>query len=238
MTEAEHRSAPSVLVVRIGGPNAAPSCLPPGDGFLCHEVFWPQGAGRYGHISGQPDLIILDFPQAESMDFSLCPDIKSRAGGTPVIVIGADTQTDRIVCLELGADDYLSRPFNPRELAARARAILRARGRPAYMTARSSTVSTKWRLDHEQRCLIAMTGVSKKLNPVEYWLLKRFMEQPDTVHTREALAAYLRDKQSIPYTPLSIIVFVNALREKLEDHGPFTLIRTLRGKGYVYARRW
>ncbi len=237
MTGAEFRSAPSVLVVRIGGQDAPSACLPPGTGFLCHEVQWPAGAGHYGHISGQPDLIILDFPQAESMDFSLCPDIKARGGGVPVIVIGANTQTDRIVSLELGADDYLSRPFHPKELAARARAILRARGLPTHSLAAANLVSPKWMVNHDQRRLITTTGISKKLNPVEYWLLKRFMEQPGEIHNREALAAYLQHKQLIPYTPLSIIVFVNTLREKLEDHAPFRLIRTVRGKGYVYMQR-
>jgi two-component system OmpR family response regulator len=135
--------------------------------------------------------------------------------------------------LELGADDYLSKPYVARELAARARAILRRRGRPG--AAVTGGLLARWSLDNAHRCLIDTGGTVRRLSGVEYGLLRHFIEHPFKAFSRRELAEALSVSQARAYDARSIDAFINRLRAKLDDVAPYTLIRTERGCGYIFT---
>jgi two-component system OmpR family response regulator len=150
-------------------------------------------------------------------------------------------ETDRIVGLELGADDYVAKPFNPRELLARIRAVLRratadsstgaAPGEPPAKVIRFSG----WVLEPARRRLVNPQDVEVPLTGGEYELLLALIERPNRVLTRDMLMDLLRGRQAGPFDR-AIDVAVSRLRRKLEDDGRNPqLIKTVRGGGYVLA---
>jgi two-component system OmpR family response regulator len=150
-------------------------------------------------------------------------------------------ETDRIVGLELGADDYVAKPFNPRELLARIRAVLRratadsatgaAPGEPPAKVIRFSG----WVLEPARRRLVNPQEVEVPLTGGEYELLLALIERPNRVLTRDMLMDLLRGRQAGPFDR-AIDVAVSRLRRKLEDDGRNPqLIKTVRGGGYVLA---
>ena len=181
-----------------------------------------------------PDVIVLDFPPAHPIDFSVYKRIHTIGRGRPIVVVGPRHETDCILTLELGADDYLRKPYAPQELAARIHAILRRRdGERAALRIRGLLGGLDFHTI--RRCLIAADGRETRLNTVEYALLRYLIDNPHVVHSRDDLAEALFHRQDRRYDTGSLNVFVNALRQKLQDAPPYRLIRTERGQGYVFT---
>lgn len=195
------------------------------------------------------DLVVLDIMMPGEDGLSLCRRLRAapRPDGRPPVPIifltALGEATDRVVGLELGADDYVVKPFQPRELLARIRAVLRRalpagedHGGPAPMPA-GALLFNGWRLDLTARHLVDPTGVVVNLSGAEYRLLKLFLEHPNEVLGRDFLqdAVQGRDAQRSAFDR-SLDVQVCRLRARLKDNGrEARLIKTVRGDGYVFT---
>ncbi|MBJ7443016.1 MAG: response regulator transcription factor [Sphingobium sp.] len=184
------------------------------------------------------DLIVLDLNLPDGDGLSLCRELRGEGSDVQIIMVTArGSAIDRVLGLELGADDYLTKPFEPRELLVRIRNLLR-RGRGDTGTqGRASTMRYAhfgpWRLDLVQRRLIAPDDRLVMLSSAEYRLLCHFIEQPNIVLGREAL---LPERRATAAFDRSIDLQISRLRQKLADvAGGSELILTVRGEGYVLA---
>ena len=158
-----------------------------------------------------------------------------RVEGNGGWITAKGDETDRIIGLEVGADDYLPKPFNPRELLARIGAVLRRTrtvGNPTTERAGRSFAFAGWSLDTMKRELTAPSGVVVDLSTGEYDLLLAFLEAPQRVLSREFLLDAARNRAIEGYDR-SIDVQVSRLRRKLD--GREDLIKTVRGAGYLFA---
>ncbi len=193
---------------------------------------------------GVVDLIILDLMLPEDDGLTLCRELRS-ASKIPVIFLTAvGSETDRIVGLELGADDYLTKPFSARELLARIRAVLRrTSSRGDHQEAqiqqphgRGSILRfSGWTLDTAHRQLHSPDGVLVELSGGEYELLSVFLKNPQIVLNRDQLLDATRGRLAGPYDR-SIDVQVGRLRRKIElDPKNPELVKTIRSGGYVLA---
>jgi two-component system, OmpR family, response regulator len=189
------------------------------------------------------DLIVLDLMMPGEDGLSLCRRLRAPpapVGGPPIIMLTAmGEETDRIVGLEMGADDYLAKPFNPRELLARIKAVLRrANGLPGPAAEQSAgrTLSFEgWRLDLTRRELHSPEGVLVQLSAGEFDLLLAFAEHPQRVLNRDQLLDLARGRSAVPFDR-SIDVQVSRLRRKIEPNpGEPTLIKTVRSGGYIFT---
>lgn len=190
---------------------------------------WPLG--RY-------HLVVLDLmmPGESGLDFARW---LRGEGDVPIVMLTAmGEETDRIVGLELGADDYMTKPFNPRELVARIRAVLRRTGAESGTTKEPPAKAIRfagWTLEPTRRRLLNPDGAEVPLTGGEYELLQVLVERPHRVLTRDILMDLLRGRQAGPFDR-AIDVAVSRLRRKLEDDGRNpTLIKTVRGGGYVLS---
>jgi DNA-binding response OmpR family regulator len=183
-----------------------------------------------------PDLVILDLMLPGEDGLSLARRLRTRSN-LPIIILSArGDEVDRIVGLEIGADDYLAKPFNPRELLARIRSVLRRSATAApESTAVSNTVSFgRYRLDtashqllHDDKPLTLTSG--------EYTLLEVFVTHPNRVLNRDTLLQLLKGYEHQPYDR-SIDVRVTRLRKKIEpDISHPVYIRTVWGEGYLFS---
>ncbi len=180
------------------------------------------------------DLIVLDLMMPGEDGLSACKRLSGK-GRPPIIMLSAlGDDADRIVGLEIGADDYLAKPCNPRELVARARAVLR-RGRDGEASMRGETVRfAGFRLDIPRRELHDPDGVVIPLSAGEFRLLRAFAERPQRVLTREQLLDFAFDNDGDVFDR-AVDVQVSRLRRKLERPGAVEVIRTVRGEGYLFA---
>tara|TARA_R110002167_G_scaffold61898_2_gene174846 strand:+ start:1942 stop:2685 length:744 start_codon:yes stop_codon:yes gene_type:complete len=178
-----------------------------------------------------PDLIVLDLMMPGEDGLSVCRRLSGK--GTPIVMLSAmGEDTDRIIGLELGADDYLTKPCNPRELLARIRAVLRRpRDEPAN---NGNTVSfAGWRLDLIRRELTRPDGEIITLSAGEFALLRVFAERPGRVLTRDQLLERARGTETDVFDR-AMDVQISRLRRKLDDGSGLELILTLRGEGYMF----
>jgi len=188
----------------------------------------------------QPDLVVLDVMLPGEDGLSLCRDLRAR-GNVPVIMLTArGEETDRIVGLELGADDYVPKPFNPRELLARVKSVLRrTRSLPDNLqpdTARAFRFSG-WALDVATRNLTSPDSVVVPLSGTEFNLLRVFLAHPNRVLTRDQLIDLMLSRDAGPFDR-AIDVQVSRLRHRLRDDAREPeIIKTVRGQGYVFAAR-
>ena len=187
------------------------------------------------------DLAILDLMLPGQDGLDLCRQLRQRSG-MPVIMLTARTEeTDRIVGLEIGADDYVTKPFNPRELLARIRAVLRRSGGAMAAPGGSPPGHTYrfegWTLSPERRELTNPAGVMVDLSTGEFDLLLAFLEAPNRVLTREHLLDAARNQPDAVFDR-AIDVQVSRLRKKIEP-GELSppMIRTVRGAGYLFMPR-
>lgn len=184
----------------------------------------------------EPDLIVLDVMLPGEDGFSLCRTLL-KEWRMPVIFLTAmaDT-TDRIVGLEIGADDYMSKPFEPRELLARIRSVLRRNGeREVDATERECLHFSGWRLNKASRSLESPGGVMVHLSGAEYRLLRIFLSHPQTVLSRDMLIEQTQGRAAAVFDR-SIDVQVSRLRMRLRDNGrEEQFIKTVRGDGYLWA---
>ncbi len=189
---------------------------------------WPLG--RY-HI------VVLDLmmPGESGLDFARW--LRSQSNVPILMLTAMAEETDRIVGLELGADDYVQKPFNPRELLARIRAILRrTNGEGPALEADARPIQfAGWTLEPGRRRLLNPDGAEVLLTGGEYELLAALVERPNRILTRDMLMDLLRGRQAGPFDR-AIDVAVSRLRRKLEDDGRNpNLIKTVRGGGYVLS---
>ena len=186
------------------------------------------------------DLLIVDIMLPGDDGFTICRDVR-RDSQVPIIMLTASAdETDRILGLELGADDYLGKPFNPRELLARIKAVLRrVRGKQQSQDpARARLLSFGgWRLDRMTRELIDQEERRTPLSGADFQLLQVFLEHPEQVLSRDALFELTRGRPAPPLDR-SIDVHVCRLRQRLGEDAQYNqLIRTVRGAGYVLTAR-
>lgn len=196
---------------------------------------------REAFAKEQPDLIVLDLNMPEEDGLSIVRDLKARST-VPVIMLTATASAiDRVVGLELGADDYVAKPCELRELVARIRSVLRrVQGAQAAASEERQTKNkvvkfgTKW-LDLDARMLRDDEGVEHPLTASEFNLLKAFAEHPKRVLTRERLLdlANARDPDAFDR---AIDIRITRIRRKIEpDPAHPSVIRTVRGAGYVFS---
>ncbi len=181
-----------------------------------------------------PDLIVLDLMLPGEDGLSLLRALRA-SGGPPVIIVSArGEEVDRVVGLEVGADDYLSKPFGPRELLARVRAVLR-RGQPSSAGADGISFGP-FRLDKLAHVLLR-DDIEVPLTAGEFNLLRIFVEHPNQVLTRDHLVSLLRGYERTPFDR-SIDVRITRLRRKIEPHPDAPIyLRTVWGEGYLFAPR-
>jgi two-component system OmpR family response regulator len=193
---------------------------------------------RRAFANGHFQLVVLDLMLPGEGGIDLARWLRSE-NNVPIIMLTAMAEeTDRIIGLELGADDYVTKPFNPRELLARIRAVLRRtgdmEGRTAEHAAKTYSFSG-WLLETARRRLADPAGVEVALTGGEYDLLVALLDRPNRVLTRDMLLDLLRGRQAGPFDR-AIDVAVSRLRRKLEDDGRNSqLIKTVRGGGYVLS---
>nr|WP_206664794.1 response regulator [Dankookia rubra] len=185
------------------------------------------------------DLIVLDVMLPGEDGLSLTRRL-AAGPGTPVIILSAvGEDTDRIVGLEVGADDYLAKPCNPRELLARVRAVLRRNGerqsRPAAVPAGTTVEFAGWRLNLVRRELRSPQDVLVGLSGGEFSLLRAFVERPQRVLTRDQLLDYARGPD-VDSFDRAVDVQVSRLRRKFAAGGSISseIIRTIRNEGYLF----
>ncbi len=184
------------------------------------------------------DLVILDVMLPGEDGFVLCRSLRARSD-LPVIMLTAKGEDmDRIVGLELGADDYLAKPFNPRELLARIKSVLRRhRAVPGNLQAEPAHYLrfAGWTLDLAARNLVSPTQVVVALSGAEFRLLRVFLSYPNRVLSRDQLMDLTVGREADPLDR-SIDVQVSRLRQRLDDDAREpAIIKTVRGEGYVLA---
>jgi two-component system OmpR family response regulator len=185
------------------------------------------------------DLIVLDVMLPGEDGLSLCRRLRA-VSDVPVIMLTAmGEEIDRILGLEMGADDYLAKPFNPRELLARIKAVLRrtqAAGSPGHPADGGRVLTfAGYRLDLAQRSLTAADGVLVPLSTGEFDLLAAFAQHPNRVLSRDQLLDLARGRDAQPFDR-AIDVQVSRLRRKIEtDPADPLLIKTVRGGGYLFT---
>ncbi|MBN3809645.1 response regulator [Paraburkholderia sp. Ac-20347] len=191
--------------------------------------------------NGAPDLIVLDLMMPGEDGLVLCRDLRaSRFRTVPVVMLTARSEeTDRIVGLEMGADDYVPKPFAVRELLARIRSVLRrTRMLPPGMQVTETAPMLgfgEWRLDTTARHLLDEEGTLVALSGAEYRLLRVFLDHPQRVLTRDQLLNLTQGRQADAFDR-SIDLLVSRLRQRLRDGAREPrYIKTLRNEGYVFS---
>ena len=187
-------------------------------------------------VSGSYHLVVLDLMLPGESGLDLARWLRGHSNVPLVMLTAMGDETDRIIGLELGADDYLPKPFNPRELLARIRAVLRrsTENDGAGRAATRSYAFGGWTLNTARRELRNPDGVEVPLTGGEYDLLAAMAERANRVLTRDVLLDLLRGRQAGPFDR-AIDVAVSRLRRKLDDGRETQLIKTVRGGGYVLA---
>lgn len=190
------------------------------------------------------DLIVLDVMMPGEDGLTLCRNLRASAthANTPILMLTARGEDmDRILGLEMGADDYLPKPFIPRELFARIRAILRrARALPPNMS--DATVSrartlrfADWRIDMGARHLVGLDGTVVPLSGAEFRLLSVFLSHPQRVLNRDQLMELTQGREAEVFDR-SIDLLVSRVRQRLGDNAREpSIIKTVRNEGYVFA---
>ena len=198
-----------------------------------------DGGEMEARLAGDPpvDLIVLDLmlPGRDGLD--LTRSIRARSAIPIVMLTARGDDTDRIVGLELGADDYLAKPFNPRELLARIRTVLRRAGRfpESRPGQRNRLRFAGWEIDLAARDLVSPAGVNVPLSAGEFDLLAALVEHPRQVLSRDELLDLTRGRAATPFDR-SVDVQIGRLRRRLEDDPREPrLIKTVRGGGYMLA---
>ncbi len=212
------------------------------EGFAVAEA--EDGAGLMSHLDTQPvDLVTLDVRLSGEDGFTLARQVRAKHNVPIVMISGKGDMIDRVVGLELGADDYIAKPFHMREVLARIRAVLRRYGSPAATEPGASAHASErgarytfdgWTLDPVRRELKSPEGTVCELTTAEFNLLAVLVERPGRVLSRDELMDLLKGHD---WTPLdrSIDGLVARLRKKIERGEVPKLVKTVRGVGYVFA---
>lgn len=185
------------------------------------------------------DLIILDLMLPGEDGLSLCRRLRAKSD-IPILMLTARGETmDRIVGLEVGADDYIAKPFEPRELVARIQSILRrTQGHAESPHGGDSITFAGWTLQLAMRQLVSSRGTVIPLSNAEFRLLSVFLEHPNRVLSRDFLLEEARGR-NMDLFDRSIDILVSRLRQKLNggaqsEDAASSLIKTVRGEGYMF----
>lgn len=202
--------------------------------------WFPRAASFLAQIRlRRPDLCIIDLGLPDRDGLAVIRDLHGREPLPVIILTGRGDPVDRVLGLEIGADDYLVKPFDPRELIARVKAVLR-RSRPqAGIADREPGVGiahfADWTCDFDRLTLNAADGRATDLSAAESRLLLTFCRAPNRVLTREALLGLRSVEDRSPFDR-AIDVRISRLRQKLEaDPKNPQIIRTVYGAGYIFA---
>jgi len=183
----------------------------------------------------RPDLVVLDLMLPGEDGLSICRRLRSR-GGVPILMLTAKSDpVDRVVGLEMGADDYVTKPFDPRELLARVRALLRrsrnhVESEPSRRYAFEGLI-----IDLDARRLATEAGKAIALTSAEFELLACFVVRPRRVLSRDQLLDWTRGRNADPFDR-TIDMTISRLRKKVETAMPgLNLITTVRNNGYLFV---
>ncbi len=192
-----------------------------------------------------PDIILLDLILPDNDGLSLLTQIRSKSSAAVIVVSGKDETADRIVGLEMGADDYLTKPFEMRELSARIKAVLRrtAAMEPAANDKAAQTLSKAgrmlfdgWVLDRRQYQLFDANGKTADLTSGEFRLLEALVMAPNRVLSREQLFELTRGGTDFDTYDRAIDIQIARIRKKLQDNPKSSeMIKTVRGVGYMFT---
>jgi len=184
------------------------------------------------------DLLVLDLMMPGEDGLTLCRELRAKSSLPIIMLTAMGEETDRIIGLEMGADDYLAKPFNPRELLARIKAVMRrtqAESLPVPETLTRDLRFDRWLLDVNRRELVDEEGVGMSLSTAEFDLLRVFLERPQRVLSRDQLLDLARGREAVAFDR-AIDTLVSRLRRKLErDPKNPELIKTIWGGGYLFA---
>jgi two-component system OmpR family response regulator len=193
---------------------------------------------RQALFKGAFDLVLLDVMMPGESGLSLCRYIRETLDLPVIMLTARGDDADRIVGLEMGADDYVTKPFNPRELQARITNLIRRANAlpPSLRLNGADTLSFgDWRLRLSARELLGEDGVATPLSTGEFAMLKTFVERPRRVLSREALIELTRGMQADVFDR-SVDNQVSRLRKKIEkDPADPRFIKTVRGDGYMFC---
>lgn len=229
-----YMTAPAVLVVEDDpGLRVLIARALQQNGFAVFQA--SSGPEMWNTLEQRPvDLILLDVMLPGKNGIDLCREIRARRD-VPIIFVSAKVdETDRVIGLELGADDYIPKPFGTRELIARIRAVLRRRPQKNEPTEASAEQVhfDGWSVDMRRRAVFSPTGASIELTGAEFDLLTSFIGSPQRVLGRERLIELSRVRLG-DSSDRSIDVLVSRLRRKLSSAGQSPPIVTVRGVGYM-----
>jgi len=188
------------------------------------------------------DLIVLDLMLPGAAGLTLCRELRASSKIPVIMLTAMGEEIDRIIGLEMGADDYLPKPFNPRELLARIKAVLRRTEQPSRAPARALDGAPSnlirfedWEFDTATRVLRGADGVVVDLTAGEFELLQTFALHPQRVLSRDQILDMTRGRSAAPFDR-SVDVQVGRLRRKIEaDPANPLLIKTVRGGGYTFT---
>lgn len=179
------------------------------------------------------DLVVLDVMLPDGSGLDACRDLRAERNPIPIILLTAlKEDVDRIIGLEMGADDYLGKPFNPRELVARIRAVLRRRAETADKPQVFRTYQAEgFSVDPQTRTVVDASGDAIELTGAEFDLLQIFLDRPGRVLSRDQLIDLTHGRDGDVFDR-SIDVLISRLRRKLDATGEARLFKTVRNGGY------
>lgn len=206
-------------------------------GFVVFDV--GNGKEMLNILNKEPiDMILLDIMLDDSDGFDICKQIRNNSN-IPIIMISAISEpADRVLGLELGADDYITKPFYSREVVARIKALLRRRGldfqEEKILYSQKAIRFAGWTLHRSSRRLFDPNWIEVALSVGEYVLLEALIENSNRVISRDQLLSYIHDYYNQEVFDRSIDVQICRLRKKIENNaGKPILIKTIRGEGYM-----
>ncbi len=185
----------------------------------------------------QPDLIILDIMLPGDDGFTLCQFIR-HSSNVPIIMLTANSdEMDRVLGLEIGADDYIAKPFSPRELLARIKALLRRSGFVSEQPKEASKPRyihfAQWTLDTQQHCLFDQGKNSVALTGADFQMLTLFLDNPNQAVSRDQICQTLHGRDAFA-NERGIDVHLSRLRQSLADDAKSPkILKTVRGAGYI-----
>lgn len=183
------------------------------------------------------DLILLDLMLPDEDGLSICRRLTASSSIPVIMVTAKNDEYDRIIGLEMGADDYICKPFNPRELLARIRAVLRrAPGAPASEVSNARVIRfLGWSLDCKHRKLLDASGTRVAITGAEFDLLRALCERPGRVLTRDQLLDLTRGRSAGTFDR-SVDILISRIRRKIESNPQEPdIIKTVRSSGYLFT---
>lgn len=206
-----------------------------GEGYQVIEAI--NGDEMYQKLETNPvNLIVMDINLPGKNGLILARELRQKQNIGLIFLTGRDSEVDRILGLEIGADDYLTKPFNPRELTIRARNLLnRTVAQPVVEEHKSVVKFNGWTLDENSRNLTSPTGMARRLPKGEYRALRLMLDTPGKIFTREQLIRHMTGRELRP-NDRTVDVTIRRIRKHFEsDIESPELISTIHGEGYRFV---